>query len=93
MCEASCWSALREQIIDNVVAMGNIRSRAECLVATLKTDAGYMAVVTTADGLSSYLCSDIRLESTNCNDRTQALKSLLEVVEAEAWRAVRQPFY
>ncbi|KAF8461583.1 hypothetical protein BDZ91DRAFT_765571 [Kalaharituber pfeilii] len=84
MCEISCWSALREQIIDNVVAMGTYSSRETCIVATVKNDAGYQAFVTRGQGLNSSTC--VPFKSTYCNDTTQALKSLLGVVQAEAWK-------
>ncbi|KAF8461581.1 hypothetical protein BDZ91DRAFT_736532 [Kalaharituber pfeilii] len=86
MCESSCWSGLREQIIDNLLATGTFTDRGDIVIATIRNDAGYQALVTVVDGFNpSY--PDVKYVSTYCDDTTKALKSLLRVVEGEAWKA------
>ncbi|KAF8461532.1 hypothetical protein BDZ91DRAFT_736996 [Kalaharituber pfeilii] len=82
MCDSNCLSGLREQIIDNVYTARGW-DRKDIVVATLKNDAGYQAFV-----YSPWVSqSRPAYTSTYCNDTTQALKSLLKVVEAAVWHS------
>ncbi|KAF8461584.1 hypothetical protein BDZ91DRAFT_736534 [Kalaharituber pfeilii] len=91
MSESNFWnaSAIREQIIDNVFAMGRISVRANAAVVIIKNDAGYQALMSSGGGLKLQYgyTADILFKSIYCNNATQALKSLLDVVQAAAWRA------
>ena len=76
--------------IDNVYALKNYTGAYCCRIMTLKNDSGlYQALVVWCTGTGT-VPRPPEFKSVYCNDINQALESLLEVTQEEAWNGRKQ---